>query len=94
MKSKFFSALYALNIIAQAIFDLAIPPALLFGLSWVLIKNVGAPEWIYAIAIPLGVLIGFYSMIKFILSATAALSRLEEQNEKNKKSECDPSKKQ
>jgi mannose/fructose/N-acetylgalactosamine-specific phosphotransferase system component IIC len=53
-----------------------------------LVKRVGAPEWIYAIAIPLGILIGFYGMIKFVLSATAALSRLEEQgkNAKNKKS--------
>jgi mannose/fructose/N-acetylgalactosamine-specific phosphotransferase system component IIC len=94
MKSKFFSALYALNIIAQAIFDLALPAALFFALSWVLVKNAGAPEWIYAIAIPLGVLIGFYSMIKFVLSATAALSRLEEQNEKSKNDKSDPTEKQ
>ena len=90
MKSKFFGALYALNIIAQALFNLAFPAALFFGISWLLIKNVGAPEWIYAIAIPLGVLIGFYSMIKFVLSATAALSRLEEQNEKSKKNKSGP----
>ena len=85
MRSKLFSVLYAMNIIMQSIFDLAAPAALLFFISWMLVKRVGAPEWIYAIAIPLGILIGLYSMVRFILSATAALTRLEEQNKKNQK---------
>ena len=87
MRSKLFSVLYAMNIIMQSLFDLAAPAALLFLISWLLVKRVGAPEWIYAIAIPLGILIGLYSMVRFILSATAALSRLEEQNKSNRKNE-------
>ena len=82
MKSKLFSALYMMNIVFQALFDLVLPASLLFALSWLLVKRVGAPEWIYAISIPLGMLIGLYSMIRFIIAATSALNRLEKQNKK------------
>ena len=85
MKSKLFSSLYSFNIIMQAIFSLVTPAGFLFLVAWLLINKAGAPEWIYAIAIPLGILIGLFSMIKFIFSATEALTRLEEQNEKKSK---------
>ena len=42
-----------------------------------------APEWSYAVAIVIGILIGFYSMIKFIISAMKNLERLEEQRKNN-----------
>lgn len=84
MRSKLFGVLYAMNIIMQALFDLAAPAALLFFIAWMLVKRVGAPEWIYAIAIPVGIIIGLYSMVRFIISATTALSRLEEQNKRDK----------
>jgi len=91
MKSKLFSVLYAMNIVMQALFDLAAPAALLFFISWLFVKRVGAPEWIYAITIPVGILIGLYSMVRFIITATAALTRLEDQgkgrpSDKNNKS--------
>ena len=84
MRSRLFGVLYAMNIIMQSLFDLAAPAALLFFIAWLLVRNVGAPEWIYAIAIPVGVIIGLYSMVRFILSATSALTRLEEQNKRDK----------
>ena len=80
---KLVNAMYVLNIIAQAIFDLALPIG--FGVlgSWLLVRYVSAPGWIYAPVVVLGALIGFYTMIKFVLSAMAALERLEkEQNSK------------
>ena len=80
MKNKLFNALYSLNIVFQAIFNLVTPAALFFVIAWLLVTRVGAPEWIYAAAILLGVLIGFYSMIRFVLSATAALERLEKES--------------
>ena len=81
---RFVSAMYVINIVAQAIFTLITPAALLFFISWLCVSRLGAPEWIYAVAIPLGVISGFISMVKFILAACANLDRLEKQN--NKKS--------
>ena len=80
---KLVNAMYVLNIIAQANFDLALPIG--FGVlgSWLLVKYASAPGWIYAPLVVIGALIGFYTMIKFVLSAMAALERLEkEQNSK------------
>ena len=84
MKSKAFSALYTLNIIFQGLFNLVTPAALLFFISYLFIKKAGAPEWIYAITLPVGIFFGLYSMVKFILAAMKALDRLENQGEINK----------
>jgi len=81
MHKRFFNALYVLNIVFQAFFDLLLPVALMFGLSYLLTSFAGAPPWIYAPLMILGVFLGLYSMVKFILSAMSALERLErEQN--------------
>ncbi len=78
---KFFNALYILNIISQAFFTLLIPMALLGGVAWLLVAKLSCPEWLFVPALVLGVLIGFFSMIKFVLTAMAGLERLEkEQN--------------
>ncbi len=83
MHKRFFSVMYAVNIIMQALFSLITPAALLFALSYLFVKKLGAPEWIYVIAIVIGILIGLISMVRFVLSATAGLERLEkEQNKK------------
>ena len=84
MRSKLFSSLYALNIVFQGLFNLVTPAALLFIISYLLISKVGAPEWIYAITLPIGIFLGLYSMVKFILAAMKALDRLEEQGKKTK----------
>ncbi len=76
---KFVNAVYVLNITFQAFFNLAMPIG--FGLlfSWLSVKYLSAPKWIYAPLTVLGALIGFYTMVKFILSAMAALERLEKE---------------
>ena len=75
MYDKIVSALYLLNIVFQSFFNLAFP-------------IVSAPGWVYAPLVLFGVAVGFVSMIRFILSATRALDRLEEQKKvKNKKRE-------
>ena len=80
---KTINALYVINIMSQAIFDLAVPIGLGLLCSWLLSTYASVGTWIYAFLIPLGALVGLYSMIKFVLSAMAALERLErEQNEK------------
>ena len=81
MYGKFVSALYLLNIIFQSFFNLALPIGLSILGSWLLVEKAGAPSWIYAILVIFGVAIGFISMIKFILSATRALDRLEKQRQ-------------
>lgn len=84
MKNKAFGFMYSLNIIAQAIFSLVTPTALLFGVGWLLVSRAGAPTWIYAILLPLGILTGLVSMVKGVISATSALERLEKQDENEK----------
>lgn len=85
MYKKFISALYVINIVSQAIFTLLTPIALGIGLSWLLVRYASVPSWIYAVLITLGALIGFYSMIKFVLSAMASLDRLEKSRSTSKK---------
>ena len=71
--------MYALNIIAQAIFSLLTPAALMFAISWLFVSKAGAPEWIYAITVTVGIIAGLISMVKFVLSSASALERLEKQ---------------
>ena len=79
MYGKFVSAMYLLNIIFQSFFDLALPIGLSILASWLIVEKAGADGWIYAPLVIVGVAIGFTSMIRFILGATKALDRLEEQ---------------
>ena len=85
MQNRLFGVMYAINIVAQAIFSLLTPAALTFGIAWLFVKRVGAPEWLYAVLIPIGIIAGLVSMVKFLLSATAALERLEKQTKNNGK---------
>lgn len=85
MYRKFVSAMYLLNILFQSLFNLAAPILLMLGLSWLLAAKCGVGEWIYAVLGVVGVMIGFVSMIRFIISAGASLERLErERDSKNR----------
>ncbi len=84
MNNRLFGFLYAVNIIGQAIFTLLMPAALMFGLSWLLVSRAGAPSWLYAVLIPIGVIAGLVSMVKFVIAATSNLERLEKENRKGK----------
>ena len=77
-------ALYVLNIIYQAIFTLLTPPALLFLINLLCVKKLSFPKWTYAISLSVGFILGIISMIKFAITASEALERLEKQR-KNKK---------
>lgn len=87
MYKKFVSALYVLNIIAQAAVTLLIPAGLMLLLSYLLVSRCGAPGWLYAVLITLGVISGFISMIRFVIRAAESLDRLERQNTDNSKKE-------
>ncbi len=85
MYKRFVSALYVLNIIAQAMFTLLIPAALMLGIAWLFVEKCGAPGWLYAVLMTVGIISGFISMIRFVIRASESLERLEKQRRENKK---------
>ena len=87
MHNKLFSFLYGINILGQAIFTLVTPAALTFLISWLFVSKVGAPGWLYAVLIPIGVIAGLISMVRFVIVATANLERLEKNSKGNSKDE-------
>ena len=74
---KLVGALYVMNIVFQSFITLASPIALCFFISWLLERYAGAERWIYAPFLILGVLSGFYSMVKFVIAAMSGYERLE-----------------
>jgi hypothetical protein len=71
----------ALNITIQSFFNLLTPIGISILISWLLTEKAGFPGWIYALLVFFGVGVGFYSMIRFLLSALAALERLEKEQQ-------------
>ena len=83
MNRGFVSALYVMNIVLQCIFTLLTAPSLMLLISWLLVSKLGAPTWIYAVLITLGFIVGIVSMIKFAITASEGLERLEKQRREN-----------
>ena len=90
MYGKLVSVMYALNIIFDAFLTMLIPPGLCFGIAWLLVSFVGAPTWIYAPFLIVGVILGLISMVKFILTAMAGYERLEQQRAAARKQRISP----
>ncbi len=84
MYKRFVSALYVMNIVAQSIFTLVTPAALMFLLAYLLVDKCSLPTWIYVPFIIVGFLAGLISMVRFAISASEGLSRLEKEGEKKK----------
>ena len=82
MYKKLVSALYMMNIVAQSIVTLLIPAGLMYLLSWLLVSKCSAPAWLYAVLVPIGVISGFVSMIKFVIRAGEGVERLEKQSKR------------
>jgi hypothetical protein len=81
MYKRFISAFQMLNILFQSLYSLALPIGFGALISFLLTKYLSAPRWIWAIFITLGVFSGLYSMVKFILTATSALEKLDHERE-------------
>ena len=79
MYGKLISALYVMNIVFQAFVTLLIPAGLGWLGAWLLVTYASCPPWVYAPLIVIGVLVGFYSMIKFVLTAMSGYERLEKE---------------
>lgn len=86
MYGKLVSALYVMNIIFQAFITLLIPAGLGWLCGWLLVSYASCPPWIYAPLIVVGVLVGFYSMIKFVLTAMSGYERLEKEFKSSRES--------
>lgn len=88
MYKKIVNSLYLINIIFQAFFSLLFPVGCALLLAWYMVEKRDMPSWLYVILIILGVFIGLFSMVKFILVSMSAFERLEkEQQEKQKRQE-------
>lgn len=83
MHKKIISALAMLNLLFQALYTLALPIGIGALASFLLTKYASAPSWIWAVLITGGVLMGLYTMVKFILTQMAGLERLEKQRKEN-----------
>jgi hypothetical protein len=82
-----YSTFYVINIVFQAIFTLLWQIALALVIGLILVKKIGAPNWVYVPLILVGVITGFVSMVRFILAAMRSLERIEDEKRKKKKSE-------
>lgn len=76
---KFISAFQMLNILFQALYSLVLPIGIGALVSFLLTRYASAPKWIWVVLLVIGTFAGLYSMIKFILTATAGLERMEKQ---------------
>lgn len=65
----------------QSLFSLAAPIALMVLAAWLLCRYMTVGSWVYVPAILLGVATGLASMIRFLLTASAAIRNLEKEGE-------------
>ena len=72
-----YSAIYIVNVVFQSVITLLMHIGGGLLLAWLLVEKCGLPSWLYAITILVGVITGFFSMIKFILSTMNALNHIE-----------------
>ena len=77
MYKRFISAFQMLNILFQSLYCLVLPMGIGALVAFLLTRFLGAPKWVWAIFITLGVFSGLYSMVKYVLIATKALENLD-----------------
>ena len=82
MYKKIANSLYILNTLFQALYCLGLPIGLAALASYLLTEYASFPGWIWALLITLGVMVGLYSMVKFILVSMKSFERLQKEREK------------
>lgn len=85
MYRKFISPFYIFNMIIQSLVSLISPIALTFAAAWALNTYLEVGTWIYVVLILIGVGAGLYSMVSFLLKASAAIEALERQHSEKEK---------
>ncbi len=90
-----YSTIYTLNVIFQAVFTLVWDILLAFAIGYALVEWAHLPEWVYVPLVVIGAILGFISMLKFIISAMNSLDRIESERRakykaqrKKQKPEC------
>lgn len=79
MYGKFLTVFSAVNMMIQSVFTLLTPVGLLVLLAWFLRGRTDLGEWVYVPAVLLGLAIGFYSMIRYLLATLKSQERWEKE---------------
>ena len=74
--------MFILNTLFQALLTLLFPIGLGLLFSYLAVSYWGFAAYTYAVALPLGAVLGIYYMIRFILSTMRALEAIESEREK------------
>ncbi len=85
MKKRTITTVHTVNIVFQAIITLAMDIGLGLLIGWLASSYWGADRWIYVPCILGGVALGFISMVRFVLTASRSLERLEEQHKRDER---------
>lgn len=85
MYRKFITPIYTVTIFIQSFFSLLTPIGLMWLFAWLLNTHAGVEPWIFAVFILIGVFVGLYSMVSFIIKASRALELLEKQHEQKER---------
>ena len=77
MKTEIYNAAYLINVIFQAFFNLMFPMAIMFFIGWLAVSRLSIGQWVYAVLLIFGLIIGLISMIKFLIYALDAFEKIE-----------------
>ena len=80
--NRAFKVGYLINTIIQSFWCLLFPIGIALGLGWLMVNKLSWPSWVMAPPLVFAVFIGLFSMCKFLISATDAMDRIEEQRAK------------
>ena len=82
---KIYNAAYLINVIFQSFFNLIFPMALMFFIGWIAVSQLSFGQWVYAIFLIFGLIIGLISMIKFLIYALDSFEKIEKAQQNAKK---------
>ena len=80
MPKKLFQTVYAFQYLTQAAFSLLFPAGAFILGGYLLNRYCGLGNWVLILAIVLGVLLGFGSMISFLLKTSYAIDPTEKED--------------
>lgn len=86
MKIKIYNAAYLINVIFQSFFNLMFPMALMFFIGWIAVSRLSFGQWVYAVLLIFGLIIGLISMIKFLIYALDSFEKIEKGQQETQKS--------
>ena len=84
VKNKFFGFVYAMNYIAQAAWSFIFPAGLIIGLGWLLHWRLAVGQWIMVAGIVVGILVGVYSMFRYIVRMADWVGKISAEDRKRK----------